>query len=337
MFKKILAITLAALLVFSFAGCGPNGGTSSDGSGSKSDITVAGIVYLEDQFMKLLSTGYTDAAKKYGVKCLTSNVNNDQAKETNQINTYVTQGVKGIAIAPLNEESSITTLKNAASNGMKITLCDSTLANADFIVGGYTSDQKQLGASTGNVAKKFIEEKLGGKAKIAVVQFKSLLPEKSAARSGGFLDVVKTLPGVEVVADQDAWMQDTAVSTVNDILTAHPDVNIIFAANDGGTVGATMAVKNAGKAGSVYVFGIDASEQIASMLQDSDNVLQAVTGQDAYSMGYKSMELLIKDILGENTGVTKGAIETVDGILLDRADQSGIDTFLKNLKERTGG
>ena len=54
-------------------------------------------------------------------------------------------------------------------------------------------------------------------------------------------------------------------------------------------------------------------------------------------MGYKSMELLIKDILGENTGVTKGAIETVDGILLDRADQSGIDTFLKNLKERTGG
>ena len=132
-------------------------------------------------------------------------------------------------------------------------------------------------------------------------------------------------------------MQDTAVSTVNDILTAHPDVNVIFAANDGGTVGATMAVKNAGKAGSVYVFGIDASEQIASMLQDSDNVLQAVTGQDAYSMGYKSMELLIKDILGENTGVTKGAIETVDGILLDRADQSGIDTFLKNLKERTGG
>ena len=109
MFKKILAITLAALLVFSFAGCGPNGGTSSDGSGSKSDITVAGIDYLEDQFMKLLSTGYTDAAKKYGVKCLTSNVNNDQAKETNQINTYVTQGVKGIAIAPLNEESSITT------------------------------------------------------------------------------------------------------------------------------------------------------------------------------------------------------------------------------------
>lgn len=337
MFKKLIAITLAAVMALTLAGCNNSGQTASGSSKNASDLTVAGIVYLEDQFMKLLSTGYTDAAQKYGVKCLTSNVNNDQSKETNQINTYVTQGVDGICIAPLNEESSITTLKSAAAGGTKITLCDSTLSNADFIVGGYTSDQSQLGSSTGAVAKKFIEEKLGGNAKIAVVQFKSLLPEKSAARSNGFLDVVKQLPGVEIVADQDAWMQDTAVEVVNDILTAHPDVNVIFAANDGGTVGATMAVKNAGKAGSVYVFGIDASEQIAAMLQDSDNILQAVTGQDAYTMGYQSMELLIKNLLGQDTGVTEGTINTVDGILLDRADQAGITTFLNNLKERTGG
>jgi len=341
MFKKITALMLAMIMAVGLTACGTEKGTSSDTSAVDStvkaeDITVAGIVYLEDQFMKLLSTGYTDAAKEYGVKCLTSNVNNDQSKETNQINTYVTQGVNGICIAPLNEKSSMTTLESAASQGTKITLCDSTLQNADFIVGGYTSDQTQLGASTGEVAKKFISEKLGGEAKIAVVQFKSLLPEKSGARTNGFLDIVKTLPGVEVVADQDAWMQDDAVAVVNDILTAHPDVDIIFAANDGGTVGSTMAVKNAGMAGSVYVFGIDASEQIASMLQDSDNILQAVTGQDAYSMGYKSMEKLIKNLLDEDTGDTAGTISTVDGILLNRADQDGITAFLTNLSERTG-
>lgn len=338
MLKKILAIAMSLILVVCAVGCGSGTDTTSSDENAAlkaEDITVAGIVYLEDQFMKLLSKGFTDAADAYGVKCLTSNVNNDQSKETNQINTYVTQGVNGIAIAPLNEESSITTLKSAAAQGTKITLCDSTLSNADFIVGGYTSDQSQLGASTGAAAKKFIEEKLGGKAKIAVVQFKSLLPEKSAARTNGFLDVVKQLDGVEVVADQDAWMQDTAVTVVNDILTAHPDVDIIFAANDGGTVGATMAVKNAGKSGSVYVFGIDASEQIASMLQDSDNILQATTGQDAYTMGYNSMELLIKSLLGQDTGVTAGDIATVDGICLTREDQDGISTFLKNLKERT--
>jgi len=301
------------------------------------DIEVAGVVYLEDQFMKLLSKGYQDAANAAGVKCSTSNVNNDQSKETQLINTYVGQGLDGVAIAPLNEESSITTLKSAAEQGMKIALTDSTLSNADFIVGGYTSDQGQLGASTGAAAAKFIQDELDGNAKIAIVQFKSLLPEKSAARVNGFLSEVESLPGVEVVADQDAWMQDKAVTVVNDILTAHPDVDIIFAANDGGTVGATMAVKNGGKSGSVFVFGIDASEQIASMLQDSDNILQAVTGQDAYNMGYKSMELLINDIMGKETNVEAGQILTVDGILLNRADQGGIESFLTNLQERTAG
>ena len=294
-FQKLLALTVASALTCSLAAC-------SSGS---------------------------------GVKFLSANVNNDQAKETNQINTYVANGVDGIAIAPLNEESSITTLRSAASQGVKIALTDSTLNNADFIVGGYTSDQSQLGASTGSVAKKYIEETLGGQAKIAIVQFKSLLPEKSAARVNGFKGQLEGISGVEFVADQDAWVQDDAVSVVNDILTAHPDVNLIFAANDGGTVGATMAVKNAGKAGSVAVFGIDASEQIASMLQSDDNILQAVTGQDAYTMGYQSMELLIKAIQGEDTGVEAGQILTVDGILLDRQDQEGISTFLTNLAERT--
>ncbi|MBU9729089.1 substrate-binding domain-containing protein [Diplocloster modestus] len=361
--KKLLALGMTTAMVFSMAACTSNGetaeqtpaadsqtdtkntpdaakdaaGTDDAASGLKpEEITVAGIVYLEDQFMKLLSTGYQNAAKDYGVKCLTSNVNNDQAKEANQINTYLSQGVNGIAIAPLNEESSITSLKAAAQEGMKITLTDSTLADADFIVGGYTSDQSQLGESTGAVAKKFIEEKLDGKAKVAIVQFKSLLPEKSAARVDGFLSQIKDMPGVEVVADQDAWMQDTAVTTANDILTANPDIDIIFAANDGGTVGCTMAVKNAGLSGEVFVFGIDASEQIAAMLQDSDNILQAVTGQDAYGMGYNSMELLIKTLEGEETNIEEGSILTVDGILLDRADPDGINTFLANLKERTG-
>lgn len=353
-YSKFIVVCLAVFMIISLAACGNTENTKSTESAAPSDaaegtdsvaeetdqvnpedITVAGVVYLEDQFMKLLTKGYEDAAQAAGVKCLTSNVNNDQSKETSLINTYVTQGVNGIAIAPLNEESSITTLKSAAEQGVKIALTDSTLTDGDFIVGGYTSDQAQLGASTGAVAAKFIEEKLDGKAKIAIVQFKSLLPEKSAARVNGFLSQVQDMPGVEVIADQDAWVQDKAVNVASDILTAYPDVDIIFAANDGGTVGSTMAVKNAGKAGEVFVFGIDASEQIAAMLQDEDNILQAVTGQDAYGMGYASMELLINNLLQKDTDVEEGAILTVDGILLDRADQEGITTFLTNLKERT--
>ena len=63
----------------------------------------------------------------------------------------------------------------------------------------------------------------------------------------------------------------------SDIITANPDVNIIYAANEGGTVGAVQAVRKAGKQGSIYVFGIDGTDQLAGYLLDDDNVLQSVT------------------------------------------------------------
>ena len=148
-----------------------------------------------------------------------------------------------------------------------------------------------------------------------------------------YVDVVEKLDGVEVVADQDAWVQDDAVSVVSDILTANPDVNLIYAANEGGTVGATMAVKNVGKAGSVYTFGIDANEQLANMLLSDDNILQATTGQDSYTMGYNSMKDLISSIKGEETSIEEGTTEYVDGMLLERSDEDGINDYLERLSE----
>ncbi|MEO8410429.1 MAG: substrate-binding domain-containing protein, partial [Propionivibrio sp.] len=176
----------------------------------------------------------------------------------------------------------------------------------------------------------------GGKAKVAVLQFKSLLPEQSSARSSGFLDQLKDMPGVEVVADQDAWMQDKAITVGGDIITSKGDtLDLIFAANEGGTIGATMAVKNAGKAGKIVVFGFDGSEQIVSLLKDSSNVLQAAIAQDPYTIGVKTMETLIKGINGGDISATKGKTIIVPGIMLERANPAGLDAFLADLKSKS--
>ncbi|CEP67755.1 Periplasmic binding protein-like I [Moorella glycerini] len=345
--KMVLVWAIVAVLALSLVACGgsKNEGTQTGGSSSTqteqksskpAKITVAGVVFQEDQFMKLLQKGYQDAAKAAGVECLVSNTNNDQAKETELINTYVAQKVSGLAIAPLSADASVATLKKADEQGMKIAVSNINLNNAPFIVGGYTSDNKELGRRTGQEAVKFIQEKLGGKAKIAILQFKSLLPEQSGDRTSGFLEEVKKLPGVEIVADQDAWLQDKAVQVAGDIITAHPDVNIIWAANEGGTIGATMAVQNAGKAGKIFTFGTDASEQLVAMLKDPANILQAVTGQDPYTMGYKTMETLIKAIKGEDVSSTKGKCITVPGVVLSRSNPDGIAKFEADLKAKMG-
>jgi len=359
--RKVLSLVLLLTLVLSLAACSSGTKPSDkeqeetkqaetkqtetkqeeskqDDSKENSDLLVAGVVFQEDQFMKLLTIGYQDAAKAAGIKCLVGNTGNDQAKEAELINTYMAQKVNGLAIAPLNSESSVAALKKADEAGMKIAVTNIDLKDAPFIVGGYTSDNHNIGATTGKAAAKFISEKLGGKANIAILQFKSQVPEQSKARVDGFLEEVQKLgDGIKIVADQDAWLQDKAVAVAGDILTAHPDVNVIFAANDGGTIGATMAVKNAGKAGECFVFGIDTGEQQIAMLKDSDNILQAITGQDPYTMGYKAMESLIKALKGEDISATKGKTEIVPGTLLSRDDPDGIAKFEADLKAKLGG
>ena len=325
---KFVVFTVLVLLVMPAMMVMAKGGQAS---GEK---VVAGVVFQEDQFMRLLSLGYEAAAKEAGVRIMLGNTNGDQAKEAELINTYAAQKVAGLAIAPLDPVTSIPVLEKV-SGAMKIATVNSTLTNAPFIVGGYTSDNVNLGATSGQAAAELIRTQLGGRAKIAIIRFHGLLPAQSAERVKGFVDAVKKVnPNVEIVAEQDAWLQDTAVQVAGDVLTANRDINVIFCANEGGTIGTVMAVKNAGLAGKVFVYGIDTGEQLIAMLRDRDNILQAITGQDPYTQGYNAMKVLIDAINGKDFSATKGKTIVVPGVLLNRNNPGGIDAFEKDLKAK---
>ena len=320
----ILSILMMLLSVFVWA----------RGASQQQEKVVAGVVFQEDQFMRLLTLGYQDAAREAGVRVMLANTNNDQAREAELVNTYVAQNVSGLVIAPLNPASSIPVLERASAT-MKIATVNSSLTNAPFIVGGYTSDNKNLGATSGEAAAEFIRTQLGGRARIALIRFNSLLPEQSNDRVNGFMEAVRKVnPNVEVVAEQDAWLQDTAVQVAGDILTANRDIDLIFGANDGATIGSVMAVRNAGLAGRCVVFGIDTGEQQIAMLRNSDNILQAITGQDPYTQAYNAMKVLISAINGGNYSATQGKTIIVPGVLLTRSNPAGIDAFERDLSAK---
>jgi sugar transport system substrate-binding protein len=296
-------------------------------TGAAKDLTIAGIVFQDDQFMNSLTQGYVDAGDKYGVKILTANTNNDQAKEAELIQTYMAQGVNGIAIAPLSPDASIANLKEADAKGIKVAITNMSISDPSFLVGGFTSDDRSNGKIVGENAAKFIQDKLGGAAKVAIVDFDHQLPDQSKARYGGFEDGLKEA-GVtyEVVAHQSANLQEDALAKTSDMLTAHPEIQVIFASNEGGTVGAAMAVKQAGLAGKVYVFGYDGSDQTTSMVLDSDDVLQGVVTQDPYHMGYNAVEALVKYLSGE-TVANQGTIVIVPGQYLGRTDMDAVKAW----------
>lgn len=289
--------------------------------------TIAGMVFQQDQFFRTIQLGMRSAAKANGVDLLEANSDSKAEKEASLIDTFIARGVNAIVVSPLSATASAPALKRAADAGIAVITYNSAL-DADFPVAYLNSSQRELGETTGRAAADFIKEKLGGKAKVATLGFKALLPEISGDRVGGFIDAAKADGHVEIVAQQDAWLAEKAVAVASDLLTANPGINVIFAANEGGTVGAVQAVRNAGLAGKVFVFGTDGTKQIAQFLGSDDNVLQAVTAQRPFDMGKMAIDTAVAKLDGKP--VEKTIIVPVLG--LNRQDPAGIQDFVKSLE-----
>ena len=346
--KKLLALALAMSMTVGLAACSSGGTdtpsgestapagteTESPAAGGEGNKLIAGIVFQEDQFFKLLSAGYQAAADEYGYEIQMTNTNNDQTRETDALNTYLAQGVAGVAISPLNTQTSPATIADVMDAGMKVAICNNALDAFPGAVASYSADNYSFCHQTGEAAVKFIQENYGADEtiNIGVIQFKTQIPEQSADRVDGFFAALDEAGiNYEIIADQDAWLQDMAVETAGDMISANPDLDIIYAANDGGTVGSVMAVENAGKAGEIFVFGTDGSEQIVDLLKDDTNILQAVTAQDAFQIGYSTVEALVNAIEGTSFE-GEGETNIIPGIPLVRGDTEGLDTYLADLQ-----
>ena len=331
--KRIISLTLAVIMVSSLMACGKQTGNSG-GQDSSSKKVIAGIVFQEDQFMKLLSAGYAAAASEFGYEIKQANTNNDQSKETDFINTYTAEKIGGIAISPMSVDVSVASLKAASDAGLKIAVCNAPIDSFPFSEGTYTSDDVAFCKQTGDAAAAFIKASYDRPVKVGIIQYVTQVPEQSTNRVNGFKSGLDSA-GVEyeIIADQDAWLQDMAITKAGDMIAANQDLDIIFCANEGGTVGTTMAVANAGKAGQIFVFGTDSSEQIVDLLKDDNNVLQAVTGQSPFDIGYQTAKALI-DALEGKTVAGAGKTNIVNGVPLSRGDNAALDAFLADLSQK---
>lgn len=320
MLKRLAPLVLAVCLMGVFAA-----------RAGEKKIRVAGVIFQEDQFMRLVLMGMRDEAAKHGnIEFVEGNSDNKPDKEIQLVNNYAISRIDALLITPVSATSSTQALNQALRRGIKVvqwnTACG--VENVPFV----ESNQYALGVATGQACRQFIEEKLGGKAKIGILALAGLNPEQSHARRNGFWDQVKDMPGVELVAEQDAWLTEAAIRKAGDIMTANPDLDILWSANENGTVGITIAIKNAGKAGKIFAFGTDTSEQLLEQLKSPDNILQAITGQSPYDIGVTAMQFGIKLVEGGEVPLHT----VVDVLPLRRDDAAGIAKFESDLKTRLG-
>lgn len=295
---------------------------------SAEDLTIAGIVFQQDQFFRTIQMGMQAAADAAGATLLEGNSNSQPDAEISLIDTYIARGVNAIVISPVSAVASIPPLERAKARGIQVVTYNSTIDDDSIPVSYLNSAQRDLGNSTGMLAADFIRDELGGEAKIATLGFRALLPEISADRVDGFLEKAEAGGAIDIVSQQDAWLAEDAVRVAGDIITANPDLNIIYAANEGGTVGAVQAVRNAGRQGEIFVFGVDGTEQLVDFLLDDDNVLQAVTAQQPFVMGKMAVEAAIAAVRGEAVD----PIVIVPVLGLSRTDRAAVEEFQEYLR-----
>lgn len=300
---------LAAVCIIA-AGCGNKQTVTSTSSSSAvktgAPIEIAVVPKGTTQsFWLAVKAGAEDAAKQGGAKIIWKGPakETDVADQKRIIESFVDQKVDAIVMAACSETSLVPTVEQADKAGIPVITIDS----------GVKSDVPKSFVATDNIAgareaAKALAGLIGEKGEVGVIPF-----VKGAAtsnmREDGFKEEIKKYPGVKVVAtlySNSDVMQ--GIRATEDMITAHPKLAGIFAANEGGAVGAARALDLRGLGGKVKLVAFDAAQAEIEALKKG--TIQALVVQNPYKMGFEGVDSALKVLKGEkiepriDTGVT---------------------------------
>ncbi len=98
------------------------------------------------------------------------------------------------------------------------------------------------------------------------------------------------------------WQRDQAMRVVENWMQAGLDFDIVAAQNDNMAMGALKAVEDAGNAGKIRVWGIDAISDACEAVRDGR--LAGTVFQDAKGQGEAAIEAMVKHLQGEKIDET---------------------------------
>ena len=246
-------------------------------------------------FWLSVQKGAFDAGKEFGVEILWNGpaTETDYARQMQILDSMVAQRVDGIAIAAAERKALVSGVDRAVAAGIPITVFDSGLDSQNYL--SYVATDN---VEAGRIAARTLGEMLSGKGKVAIVMH---APGSASTmdREKGFTEVAeREFPDMKIVASQFG-MSDRAKSraAAENILTAHPDLNGIFASSEPSSVGAALALKGRELTGKVALVAFDSSD---SMIDDlRSGAIDAMVVQDPHRMGFEAVKTLVDKLNGK--------------------------------------
>jgi ribose transport system substrate-binding protein len=316
--RHILAVLLAASVAVVTA-CGAQvresggGGGSQGGGGGEGENAPVQLAVVPKaigfDFWEQVRIGAECAAKKASgqvdVQWDGVTAETDVNGQVNLLQNFITQGVDGLVYAATDAKVLSKVTQSAKQQGVTVVNIDSGTDPQPPDVPVFATDNVAAAEQVPELISKELGKE-GGEVAFIPFQQGTLTNEQ---REEGFKKGMKQHPELELVAEQSSQSNyNTALQVTEDILTANPDLDAIFAANEPGVLGAAEAVRQAGKAGEIVIIGWDASpEEIQGV---EDGVISALVVQNPFRMGYDGTNAAIKIIRegakveSEDTGST---------------------------------
>jgi ribose transport system substrate-binding protein len=239
--------------------------------------------------------GADQAAKEFNVEVLWNGApaETDIARQIQIVESMVAQRVDGIAIAAAQKQALVSSVERAIATGIPVTVFDSGLDIDD-----YTAYVATDNAEAGRLGARTLADLLQGKGVVAMV---SHAPGSASTmdRENGFREVItRDYPGIRIVGEQFG-MSDPSKSraAAENLLTAHSEINGIFASSEPSTLGAALAISSRGLNDKVTLVGFDASDALINDLRGG--AIKALIVQDPHKMGYEAVRTVVQKLRGE--------------------------------------
>jgi len=287
-------IALLTACVLALTGCGQ----SSAGGGGGGKLTFAVVPGSTGYFYwGSLHAGAKAAADKLGAELLWRGTatQSDITGQTNILQDFLNRKVSGIAFAANDTKALQPIVDQANANNIPIVSADAGIDPQTIPL--IATDNENAAAK----AADYIGEQLGGKGKVALLPFLATSATSQARQKGFEKELAAKYPGIKIVATQITEGDvNKALGIMNDILTAHPDLDAVFGLNEPSVVGAVQAIES--KKAHVVVVGFDnAPDEVKALKQGT---VSALVVQDPYKIGYESVMTLKKMADGEDVDKT---------------------------------
>lgn len=244
-------------------------------------------------FWQSVQGGALKAARERNVEIVWNGpaVETDIPEEVKIVESLLNRRVDAICLAPIDKTGLVNVIERAAREKVPLVIFDSGVDTENFVSMVATDNYRG-----GVIAAERIGEILQGKGVVTIV---AVQPGAAStlAREAGFEETLKAkFPGI-TVADKRFGMADFAKSlaAAENMLTAHPEMNAMFASNESSTVGAAQALK--GRNSKVKLVGFDWSPNLKEDLVAGR--IDSLVVQDPFRMGYQSVMAAVDHLDGK--------------------------------------